>query len=98
MKVNVNVTNRTTSNRIIVSIITNIITWVPLTSIVALSELWLGGSWVINLVALWIMFLFTFLWTRFLMGYEVHLTKEETRLWVLDGMPDNVKEWKNKLA
>lgn len=98
MKVNVNVTNRTTSNRIIVSIITNIITWVPLTSIVALSELWLGGSWVINLVVLWIMFLFTFLWTWFLMDYEVHLTKEETRLWVLDGMPDNVKEWKNKLA
>lgn len=98
MQLNVNVTNRTTATRIATSIITNMITWVPLVSIVTLSELWLGGSWVINLVALWIMFLFTFLWTRFLMGYEVHLTKEETRLWVLDGMPDNVKEWKSKLA
>lgn len=98
MQLNVNVTNRTTATRIATSIITNMITWVPLVSIVTLSELWLGGSWVINLVALWIMFLFTFLWTRFLIGHEIHLTKEETRLWVLDGMPDNVKEWKNKLA
>lgn len=98
MQVNVNVTNRTTTTRIATSIITNMITWIPLVSIVTLSELWLGGSWVIDFVALWIMFLAIFLWTRFILGYEIHLTKEETRLWVLDGMPDNVKEWKNKLA
>lgn len=68
--------------------------WVPLVASVALTETYLGGSWVVNTLALLAGFLWFFTMLAVSSGKYAKLSRAEVIKWVGDGAPADVKSWK----
>lgn len=68
--------------------------WVPLVAAVAVTEIYLGGSWVVNTLALLAGFMWFFSVLAISSGKYAKLSRAEVIQWVGDGAPADVKAWK----
>lgn len=69
--------------------------WVPLVGAVAIAETYLGGSWVVNTLALIAGIVWFFSIIGIAGGKYVKLSRGEVIEWVGDGAPADVKAWKD---
>lgn len=67
--------------------------WVYLICAEAVSHLWFGGSWVIDLIVLVGLVMVATNSVMRQTGYSAEMTSAELRLWVAAGTPLDVKEW-----
>jgi len=68
--------------------------WSYLVCAEAVSHLWFGGSWIIDLIILIFLFIFALSRIEKFSGSTVCMTRDELRMWVAAGMPSDVKEWR----
>lgn len=73
----------------------HVIYWTPLVAVISFSEIYLGGSWVINVLVLLVAALWFIAAMSITTGKYVGLSKDQAIRWVGDGAPDDVKAWKD---
>lgn len=72
----------------------NVVFWMCLVTAVGVSRAWFGGAFIIDLAAFAGLILgLTSLAVRH-SGHIAHMTRDELRRWVNDGMPENVAGWR----
>lgn len=69
--------------------------WPIMVISVSICEIYLGGSWVVNLVILFFVVSAFATYASRVTGISVRLTRGEVVKWVGDGAPSDVKAWKD---
>ncbi|WP_454629654.1 hypothetical protein [Bradyrhizobium cenepequi] len=67
--------------------------WAMLIGSIAVSRIWLGGSFLVETLATIFSIVMLFKFARQFAGMEVEMSTDEVADWLRDGAPPDVKEW-----
>lgn len=63
---------------------------------IGLSKVWFGGSWVIDILVFTLLVMIVIVFVAKQTGTIVEMSRDEARAWFEDGMPRDVKGWKER--
>jgi hypothetical protein len=67
--------------------------WTMLVCSIAVSRVWLGGAFLVEILAAIFSIVMLFKFARQFTGKEVEMSTDEVAAWLRDGAPSDVKEW-----
>lgn len=77
-------------------IVRQFVLWAYLIGAEAVSHIWFGGSWVVDIMVIVLMFVYGYGKYSTGQGFSVEMTSADIKKWVADGMPPDIKEWKKQ--
>ncbi|SEB95898.1 hypothetical protein [Bradyrhizobium erythrophlei] len=75
------------------SLLMQAVFWLMLVSSIAISRIWLGGSFLVELLAAIFSIVVLVHLARGYSGAEIRMSVHEVDAWIRDGAPVDVKEW-----